>query len=96
MPHTTNVLQVTSAGAPFIATTIERRDLRDDDILIDVAYAGICHSDIHTARDEWGAAHYPIVVGHEIAGTVAAVGDAVTRHKVGDRVGVGLSRRLVR
>ena len=89
MPHTTNVLQVTSAGAPFIATTIERRDLRDDDILIDVAYAGICHSDIHTARDEWGAAHYPIVVGHEIAGTVAAVGDAVTRHKVGDRVGVG-------
>ena len=89
MPHTTNVLQVTSAGAPFVATTIERRDLRDDDILIDVAYAGICHSDIHTARDEWGPAHYPIVVGHEIAGTVAAVGSSVTRHKVGDRVGVG-------
>jgi uncharacterized zinc-type alcohol dehydrogenase-like protein len=89
MPHTTKVLQVPSAGAPFVATTIERRDLRDEDILIDIAFAGICHSDIHTARDEWGPAHYPIVVGHEIAGTVAAVGAGVTRHKVGDRVGVG-------
>ncbi|MFN8045552.1 MAG: NAD(P)-dependent alcohol dehydrogenase [Dermatophilaceae bacterium] len=89
MPHTTSALQVPSAGAPFVATTIERRDLRDDDVLIDIAYAGICHSDIHTARDEWGPAHYPIVVGHEIAGTVAAVGSTVTRVKVGDRVGVG-------
>ena len=89
MATVTRALSVPSAGAPFEAVDLERRDLRDDDILIDIAYAGICHSDIHTVRDEWGAAHYPIVTGHEIAGTVAAVGSAVTRHKVGDRVGVG-------
>jgi uncharacterized zinc-type alcohol dehydrogenase-like protein len=89
MPHTTEALVVPSAGAPFRAEQIERRDLRDDDVLIDIAFAGICHSDIHTVRDEWGAAHYPIVTGHEIAGTVAAVGDSVTRYAVGDRVGVG-------
>ena len=89
MPHTAPALSLPSAGAPFEAVALERRDLRDDDVLIDVAFAGICHSDIHTGRDEWGAAHYPLTPGHEIAGTVAAVGSAVTRHKVGDRVGVG-------
>lgn len=89
MPTTTPALSLPSAGAPFEAIALERRDLRDDDILIDIAYAGICHSDIHTGRDEWGPAHYPLTPGHEIAGTVAAVGAAVTRHKVGDRVGVG-------
>ena len=89
MPTTTSALSVPSAGAPFEAVEIERRDLRDDDVRIDVAFAGICHSDIHTVRDEWGPAHYPIVTGHEIAGTVSAVGSAVTKHKVGDRVGVG-------
>ncbi|GAA1746510.1 NAD(P)-dependent alcohol dehydrogenase [Nostocoides vanveenii] len=89
MPSTTPALSLPSAGAPFEAIALERRDLRDDDILIDIAYAGICHSDIHTGRDEWGAAHYPLTPGHEIAGTVAAVGSAVTRHQVGDRVGVG-------
>lgn len=89
MPHTAPALSLPSAGAPFEAVALERRDLRDDDVLIDVAFAGICHSDIHTGRDEWGAAHYPLTPGHEIAGTVAAVGSAVTRHKIGDRVGVG-------
>ncbi|KGN34970.1 zinc-binding dehydrogenase [Knoellia sinensis KCTC 19936] len=89
MPTTTRALSVPSAGAPFEAIDLERRDLRDDDVRIDIAFAGICHSDIHTVRDEWGAAHYPIVTGHEIAGTVSAVGDGVTRYKVGDRVGVG-------
>ncbi len=59
------------------------------DVRIDIAFAGICHSDIHTARDEWGAANYPLVPGHEIAGTVAEVGSEVTKYKVGDRVGVG-------
>ncbi|MDN5766740.1 MAG: NAD(P)-dependent alcohol dehydrogenase [Humibacillus sp.] len=77
------------AGAAFETGTVEHRDLRDDDILIDVKFAGICHSDIHQVREEWGSATFPMVPGHEIAGVVAAVGDGVTKHKVGDRVGVG-------
>ena len=89
MPSTTPALSAPGAGQPFETIELERRDLRDDDILIDIKYAGICHSDIHTVRDEWGAAHYPLTPGHEIAGVVAAVGSGVTRHKVGDRVGVG-------
>ena len=78
-----------SATEPLTATTIERRDVGPNDVLIEIAYAGICHSDIHTARAEWGDVPYPIVVGHEIAGTVAEVGSEVTKHAVGDRVGVG-------
>jgi uncharacterized zinc-type alcohol dehydrogenase-like protein len=73
----------------FTATTIERRELGPKDVLIEVKYAGICHSDIHTARGEWGEIEYPIVPGHEIAGIVAEVGSEVTKHVVGDRVGVG-------
>ncbi|WP_258349371.1 NAD(P)-dependent alcohol dehydrogenase [Saccharopolyspora gregorii] len=78
-----------SAGAPLERTVIDRRDLRPDDVLIDIAYAGICHSDLHQAAEEWGSAIFPMVPGHEIAGTVAAVGSDVTAHRVGDRVGVG-------
>ncbi|WP_062983632.1 NAD(P)-dependent alcohol dehydrogenase [Nocardia anaemiae] len=73
----------------FEKLSIERRELGPRDVLIDVKYAGICHSDIHTARNEWGGAIYPCVPGHEIAGIVAAVGPEVTKHRVGDRVGVG-------
>lgn len=86
---TTNALVTPSAGAPFEVREIEHRDLRDNDVLIDIKYAGICHSDIHAGREEWGPASFPMVPGHEIAGVVSAVGPAVTRHKVGDRVGVG-------
>jgi uncharacterized zinc-type alcohol dehydrogenase-like protein len=75
--------------APFEKTTIERRDLGAGDVLIKVAYAGICHSDIHTARNEWGKATFPLVPGHEIAGTVEQIGSGVTKYAVGDRVGVG-------
>jgi uncharacterized zinc-type alcohol dehydrogenase-like protein len=73
----------------FQATTIDRRELGPKDVLIEIKYAGICHSDIHTARGEWGDIEYPMVVGHEIAGVVSEVGSDVTTHKVGDRVGVG-------
>lgn len=85
----TPALVAPSAGAAFEARTVEHRDLRDDDVLIDVKFAGICHSDIHQVREEWGSAIFPMVPGHEIAGVVSAVGDGVTKYKVGDRVGVG-------
>jgi alcohol dehydrogenase (NADP+) len=85
----TPAIAASHAGAPLAPTTIERRDPRPDDVVIDIAYAGICHSDIHQARDEWGGAIFPMVPGHEIAGTVSAVGSAVTKYRVGDRVGVG-------
>ncbi|MGA8978954.1 MAG: NAD(P)-dependent alcohol dehydrogenase [Pedococcus sp.] len=85
----TAALSAASAGAALEATTIERRELRDDDIVIDIAFAGICHSDIHQVREEWGSAIFPMVPGHEIAGVVSKVGDGVTRYQVGDRVGVG-------
>ncbi len=77
------------AGGSLAPTTIERRDVRPDDVRIDIAYAGICHSDIHQAKDEWGGGIFPMVPGHEIAGIVSAVGSDVTKYQVGDRVGVG-------
>ncbi|KAB1553483.1 NAD(P)-dependent alcohol dehydrogenase [Corynebacterium sp. 319] len=89
MTITSRVLQKTAPDAPFQIAEIERRDPREDDIVIDIKAAGICHSDIHTIRNEWGEAHFPLTVGHEIAGVVEAVGDKVTKFKVGDRVGVG-------
>ncbi|MFY3790170.1 NAD(P)-dependent alcohol dehydrogenase [Ureibacillus sp. MALMAid1270] len=74
---------------PFRAAEIKRRELDLHDVLIEIKYAGICHSDIHTAHGEWGPVNYPLVPGHEIAGIVIAVGSDVTKYKVGDRVGVG-------
>jgi uncharacterized zinc-type alcohol dehydrogenase-like protein len=78
-----------AAKAPLERTTIERREVREHDVLIDIKFAGICHSDIHQAREGWGKATFPMVPGHEIAGIVAEVGSGVTKFKVGDRVGVG-------
>lgn len=75
-----------SGLAPFSFT---RRGLRDDDVLIAISHCGICHSDLHAARNDWGRTTYPIVPGHEIVGTVQAVGGGVTRHAVGDRVAIG-------
>ncbi|MCC6301407.1 MAG: NAD(P)-dependent alcohol dehydrogenase [Gammaproteobacteria bacterium] len=72
--------------APF---GLERRDPRPEDVVIDILYCGICHSDIHSARNEWGWTHYPFVPGHEIVGRVAAVGGKVARFRPGDLVGVG-------
>ncbi|WP_233842952.1 NAD(P)-dependent alcohol dehydrogenase [Dyella sp. 2HG41-7] len=78
-----------SATAPLAPHRIERRDPRADDVVIDILYCGVCHSDIHVARNEWGGARYPVVPGHEIVGRVISVGDKVTRFKAGDMVGVG-------
>ncbi|WP_336805344.1 formaldehyde dehydrogenase AdhA [Bacillus subtilis] len=87
--HQTRVLSVAHAKAKFEQTTIERRGLRPHDVLIDIKFSGICHSDIHSAFDEWGGGIFPMVPGHEIAGVVTAIGTKVTKFAVGDRVGVG-------
>jgi len=89
MTTTARAYAAPSATDPLIPTTIERRDVGAKDVLIEIAYAGVCHSDIHTVRGEWGPIAYPQVVGHEIVGVVTEVGEDVTRHRVGDRVGVG-------
>jgi len=78
-----------SATSPLEPFSFQRRDPKEHDVVIDIKFAGICHSDIHTVRNEWGGAIYPIVPGHEIAGVVSKVGSKVTKYKVGDHVGVG-------
>lgn len=78
-----------SADVPLEPYTFARRDPRPDDVLVEVLYCGVCHSDIHTARNEWKGTTYPTVPGHEIIGEVVGVGSKVARFKVGDRVGVG-------
>jgi uncharacterized zinc-type alcohol dehydrogenase-like protein len=84
-----NAYAAPAAGRPLVPNTIERRDVGPDDVLIAIEYAGICHSDIHTVNGDWGPQPFPVVPGHEIVGVVAEVGSDVTRHQVGDRVGVG-------
>ena len=81
---------VLEASKPLVPFTFTRRELRPADIAVAIEYAGICHSDIHQAREEWGPAIFPMVPGHEIAGVVSAIGSAVTKFKVGDRIGVGV------
>jgi uncharacterized zinc-type alcohol dehydrogenase-like protein len=78
-----------AAKAPLERTTIERRPVGEFDVLIEIKYAGICHSDIHQASEGWGEAIFPMVPGHEIAGVVVEVGSGVTKYAVGDRTGVG-------
>ncbi|GLY14902.1 NAD(P)-dependent alcohol dehydrogenase [Kineosporia rhizophila] len=84
-----NAIAAPSATGDLVRTTIQRRDVGPKDVLIQIRYAGICHSDIHTVRGEWGPIAYPQVVGHEIVGVVTEVGTDVSKHAVGDRVGVG-------
>jgi len=86
---TVNAYAATSATAPLTKTAITRREVGPHDVGFDIHFAGICHSDIHTVRAEWGQPRYPVVPGHEIAGIVTEIGSAVTKFAVGDRVGVG-------
>ena len=78
-----------SADARLAPLAIVRRDPGPDDVEIEILYCGVCHSDLHTARNEWGGTLYPSVPGHEIVGRVKRVGAAVTSFKIGDAVGVG-------
>ncbi|MCY7271345.1 MAG: NAD(P)-dependent alcohol dehydrogenase [Sphingomonas bacterium] len=78
-----------AADLPLKMMEFERRDLRADDVAIKISHAGICHSDLHTCRNDWGGTRYPVIPGHEIVGTVTEVGADVTAHKVGDSVAVG-------
>lgn len=87
---TTRGYAALSAKAPLEPFTFQRRELRARDVAFDIAYAGICHSDIHQAREEWGQALFPMVPGHEIVGTVTAIGAEVTKFKIGQRIGVGV------
>ncbi|KRG63347.1 hydroxyacid dehydrogenase [Stenotrophomonas humi] len=76
----------TSPLAPY---AFERRELRGNDVAMEILYCGVCHSDLHTARNDWGWSYYPIVPGHEIVGRVIEVGPDVTRYRLGDHVAVG-------
>lgn len=78
-----------SKGAPLAPFTFDSRELRPNDVRIDIRYSGICHTDLHMVRDDWGWTTYPVVPGHEIVGRVAAVGSAVKSYKVGDDVAIG-------
>jgi len=78
-----------AAGAPLAPFAFERREPNTDDVVIEIKYCGICHSDIHQARDEWGGSVFPMVPGHEIAGVVVGLGASATKFKLGDHVGIG-------
>jgi uncharacterized zinc-type alcohol dehydrogenase-like protein len=86
----TNAYAAYKAKEELKPFTFDRRELRPNDVALDIKFAGICHSDIHTVRDEWGAAIYPCVPGHEIVGVVTEVGSSVQKFKVGDLIGVGV------
>ena len=83
-------IAVMKPKAPLEKFTFKRRDLRPRDVALEIAYAGICHSDIHQAREEWGSALFPMVPGHEIVGIVTAIGKEVTKFGIGEKIGVGV------
>ena len=86
---TTAAWGATAPDSGLNPLSIDRRELRGEDVAIDIAYCGVCHSDLHVARNDWGRSTYPFVPGHEIVGTVRAVGAGVTKFKAGDRVAIG-------
>jgi alcohol dehydrogenase (NADP+) len=85
----TKAYAASSAASPLAPFSFDRRDAGEHDVSIDIKFCGICHTDIHQARNEWGNSEYPMVPGHEIAGVVTAVGSKVTKFKPGDKVGIG-------
>jgi uncharacterized zinc-type alcohol dehydrogenase-like protein len=85
----TNGYAAQSPTTPLAPLLFDRRDLRPNDVAMEVLYCGVCHSDLHTARNDWGGTVYPAVPGHEIVGRVTAIGADVTRYKIGDHVAVG-------
>src|SRR5688572_17373645 len=87
--HRTPAYAAITAGAPLVPFSIERRAAGAHDVLIDILYCGVCHSDIHQARDEWGGSIFPMVPGHEIVGRVVEVGSEVKKFKKGDLAAVG-------
>jgi len=87
--YKTHAYAAQNAQSPLAPFELERRGLREHDVHIEVMFCGVCHSDLHQARDEWSNTLYPVVPGHEIVGRVMEVGPAVTRYKAGDLVGVG-------
>src|SRR3984885_11696009 len=89
MPSHAHAFAAQSATTPLAPFDFERRDVGPDDVSIDILFCGVCHSDLHTARGEWGPTNYPSVPGHEIVGRISAVGTDVTKFAVGDLAGVG-------
>jgi alcohol dehydrogenase (NADP+) len=79
-----------SPDVPLAPFHFQRRALRPDDVAVEILYCGVCHTDLHMARNDWGITQYPVVPGHEIVGRVSAVGNQVTRHRPGDIVGIGV------
>ncbi len=85
----TKAYSVPAIDKPLEYYEFDRRELTPKDVELEVLYCGICHSDIHTARGDWGEVEYPCIPGHEIVGTVIRIGSGVTKFKPGDNVGVG-------
>lgn len=85
----TNAYAAFSATSPLAPFSLQRREVGPKDIEIEILYCGVCHSDIHTVRSEWGPAKYPVVPGHEIVGKIVAIGKDVEKFKLGDLAGVG-------
>jgi len=79
-----------SATTPLEAYSFDRRTLGENDVQVEILYCGVCHSDLHQAKNEWGGSIYPMVPGHEIVGKVSAVGSSVSKFKIGDLAGVGV------
>src|SRR2546422_6303074 len=88
-PYPTEGMAGYSATGPLKVLKFQRRALGPKDVAVRIDYCGVCHSDLHTIRGDWGKIQYPLIVGHELAGEVVAIGTSVSKFEVGSRVGVG-------